>query len=522
MATNYLRQAFESGEFIHTAELVLGRDYTLPEAEQFIKDAAEAPDGIKVISLTDLPGGNPAVPPETFATFLLDHERSPLIHLTSKDGNRTMLEGRLYSLARIGVENVLGLSGDAPTTGYLGKPKAVYDFDSVQLIRLANEIREGLSYTVGKRTLQVPPMNFLVGAVVNPFKVYEPALMTQLYKMELKIRCGAQFIITQLGYNIRKLYELKQYMHYAGLAHIPVLANVYVPTATIAKLMQSGEVPGCVIPEKLIDMLKQEKKPQRLERAALMVAASKGLGFAGAHIGGFALTHQDFLTIVAQADEIGEQWRDRMDELVFEMGTDDFYLFPKGENGLSNDAQVYQAPQIHPESSVSSKFFTAVHSLVVADKSPFGKYFGWRMNHLRQKYDEEWERGLTYHLLDFADGVKRLTLGCVECGDCLQDYMQFSGCSMGKCIKETRNGPCGGSRVDGTCEVNPDMQCVWSSSYLALLAAGKDPRKFASTLIPPRNWELNRTNSLANYFAQVDGNHLRKEVELKTQETESS
>ena len=84
MSTNYLRQALESKEFIHTAELVLGRDYTLPEAEQFIKDAAEASDGIKVISLTDLPGGNPAVPPETFATFLLEHNRSPLIHLTSK------------------------------------------------------------------------------------------------------------------------------------------------------------------------------------------------------------------------------------------------------------------------------------------------------------------------------------------------------------------------------------------------------------------------------------------------------
>jgi hypothetical protein len=91
---------------------------------------------------------------------------------------------------------------------------------------------------------------------------------------------------------------------------------------------------------------------------------------------------------------------------------------------------------------------------------------------------------------------------------------------MGKCIKETRNGPCGGSRVDGTCEVNPDMQCVWNSSYLDLLVAGEDPRKFAYTLIPPRDWNLNRTNSLANYFAEVDSNHLRKKLDPKTPETE--
>jgi len=514
MSKNYLRQTLESGEFIHTAELVLGRDYTLPEAEQFIKDAAEASDGIKVISLTDLPGGNPAVPPETFATFLLEHNRSPLIHLTSKDGNRTMLEGRLYSLARIGVENVLALSGDAPTKGFEGKPKPVYDLDSVQLIRLASAIREGMSYQVGKRTLIVPPMNFLVGAVVNPFKIYEPALMTQLYKMELKIRCGAQFIITQLGYNLRKLYELKQYMQHTGLSHIPVLGNVYVPTATIAKIMQSGEVPGCVIPDSLIQKLKQEKKPQRLERAALMVAAVKDLGFAGAHIGGFGLTHKDFMTIIARADEIGEQWRERMDEINFEVGSEDFYLFPEGQNGLSDDSQPHQIPRIRLKGSVFAMGFALMHTLVVAEKSPFGKFFRWRMRRLRQKYGDAWERGLIYGLLYFAEVLKRLALGCAECGGCIQDYMGFCGCSMGKCIKETRNGPCGGSRVDGTCEVNPDMECVWSSSYRALFVAGEDPRKFAYTLIPQRDWTLDRTNSLANYFAGVDSYHLRKKVDL--------
>ena len=88
-------------------------------------------------------------------------------------------------------------------------------------------------------------------------------------------------------------------------------------------------------------------------------------------------------------------------------------------------------------------------------------------------------------------------------------------CSMGKCIKETRNGPCGGSRVDGTCEVNVDMQCVWNSSYNDLSAAGEDPRKLSSTLIPPRNWDLDRTNSLANYFAEVDSSPLRETIELK-------
>jgi methylenetetrahydrofolate reductase (NADPH) len=309
-------------------------------------------------------------------------------------------------------------------------------------------------------------------------------------------------------------------MQQRGLDHIPIIANVYVPTATIAKLMQSGEVPGCVIPDRLIQKLGQEKKPQRLERAALMVAAVKDLGFAGAHVGGFGLKHADFMTIIEKAEAIGSQWKERMDDLIFDMGPDDFYLYPKGSEELSDASQLPTLPRIHPRGSFPSKMFHIIHNSVVHEKSPFGKYFEWKMKNLRQKYGENWERGLTYHLLDFADVVKKATLGCVQCGDCMQDYMGFSGCSMGKCIKETRNGPCGGSRVDGTCEVDPEMQCVWSASYCDLLASGEDPSKFASNLIPPRNWELDKTNSLANYFAEIDNNHLRTPVEFSNQESQ--
>jgi hypothetical protein len=39
-------------------ELVLERDHNMTEAEDFAKEASETQDGIKVISLTDLSGGN--------------------------------------------------------------------------------------------------------------------------------------------------------------------------------------------------------------------------------------------------------------------------------------------------------------------------------------------------------------------------------------------------------------------------------------------------------------------------------
>jgi methylenetetrahydrofolate reductase (NADPH) len=83
---------------------------------------------------------------------------------------------------------------------------------------------------------------------------------------------------------------------------------------------------------------------------------------------------------------------------------------------------------------------------------------------------------------------------------------------MASCYKELRNGPCGGSRVDGTCEARPDLPCVWNLVYTGTRAAGDDPRKFARTLIPPRDWRLDRTNSLANRLAGLD--NLGKRIEL--------
>ena len=93
---NYLRSALQKGEFFCTAELVLGRDHNVAEAEAFVKDAAATAAGIKVISVTDLPGGNPALPPEAFVSFINEHKLTPIAHLTGKDGNRSFLEGRLH------------------------------------------------------------------------------------------------------------------------------------------------------------------------------------------------------------------------------------------------------------------------------------------------------------------------------------------------------------------------------------------------------------------------------------------
>lgn len=507
MSENQLRSALGRGEFVCSAELVLGRDHTTDHAERFVRDAAGGP--VRVISVTDLPGGNPALPPDAFVQAILEQGLTPIAHLTGKDGNRALIEGRLHAFARAGVENILALTGDVQRAGWQGVGKPVHDLDSVLMLRLIEDLRAGLVHDVGARSATTTPFAFFPGVVVNPFKPREPDLMMQLYKLELKIAAGARFIISQLGFNLRKLYELRQYLMREGLGHIPVLANVYVPTAAIGRLMRSGELAGCVATDELVQRLEGEKKPERLERAALMVAAVKELGFAGAHIGGFGLAYSDFVAILERAAAIGPAWRERMDELVFPY-PDEFYLLPAGPDGLSDATGEYQFGRQRPRASMTLRLSRLAHRHIISSKSAVGRAFGARLQPARQKAQAgEWRNGFVPLLLKPSSFYRHNFLGCVDCGDCIQDHLLYAGCSMGYCYKELRNGPCGGSTPDGQCEAHPAFPCLWTLVYQNALAAGEDPRRFANTLIPPRDWSLDGTNALVNHYAEIDNGPRR-------------
>ena len=510
---NDLRSHLESGEFLYSAELVLGRDHDIGEAEAFVRDAGQEHGDVRVISTTDSPGGNPAINPEAYVSYVLEHGLTPIAHLSGKDGNRSFLEGRLHALAHLGVENVLTLTGDGHKEAFSGKPKPVFDLDSVLILTLVEEMRKGVQYRLGSRELKTTPFDFLAGAVVTPYKVREPDQMMQLYKLQLKIATGARFIITQLGFDIRKLYELRQYMQREGIGHIPVLANVYVPTATIARMMQRGDVPGCVVNDDLIRRLEGEKKPQRLERAALMMAAARDLGFAGVHIGGFGLTHKNVTKIIDRSKEIGLDWRSRMDDLLFPY-PDQFHLFPEGSDGLSDGDGEYQLGTVEGRKSWNQRISSLAHRLIVNDNSIGARLLSPQPpsanGHLAN--DSSWRHGLRYTMLGLSEAYRRKAWDCLSCGDCIQDHLNFPGCTMSLCYKELRNGPCGGSRVDGQCEVDPNKPCIWNVTYLNTLAAGDDPSKFGRTLIPPRNWSLNLTNAMANHLVGLDNTTRRQEV----------
>ena len=60
-------------------------------------------------------------------------------------------------------------------------------------------------------------------------------------------------------------------------------------------------------------------------------------------------------------------------------------------------------------------------------------------------------------------GLKGFLFDCQMCGQCALSSTGMS-CPM-NCPKQLRNGPCGGVRANGNCEVIPQMRCVWVEAY---------------------------------------------------------
>lgn len=66
--------------------------------------------------------------------------------------------------------------------------------------------------------------------------------------------------------------------------------------------------------------------------------------------------------------------------------------------------------------------------------------------------------------------LKGLLFDCQMCGQCALSSTGMS-CSM-NCPKNLRNGPCGGVRANGHCEVKPEMKCVWVAAWEGAQAMG--------------------------------------------------
>jgi len=510
--TNQLKNSIlDPDTFCLTWEQIPGQGAFETRQELVLENARKAAKGGKIcaISIVDNPGGNPAIATEVLCSEIRKLGIEPMVHLAFRDKSRNQVESLLYQLAALDINNLLILTGDYPSNiGFQGKSRPVFDLDAVNGLQLVKEMNLGMEHEIMRRKTRLSPTDFFAGVAFSPFKRDEAEVMGQYYKLIKKIRAGADFIITQIGYDARKLHELKQWLQ-LNKYDIPVLTSIHVLSYISAKAMHDNRVPGCVVTDKLLSEITAEAAgPDKgleasLLRAAKLYAISKGMGFAGACISGQGISYENVEFIIDKGNELTPHWQELVKEFDYPQNNGFYYFEKNPETGLNSaDPSPRRQKPVKPAIFFLSKL---IHILLFETRSPLFN----PLRFLMARIDSSSILRKAFASLEFW--IKAMLYGCMNCGDCALFDVAYL-CPVSQCPKNQRNGPCGGS-YNGWCEVYPgERKCIWVRAYLRLKATGKE-EAIVENIVPPCNWELWQTSSWINYFLGKD--HVSKRNGIK-------
>jgi methylenetetrahydrofolate reductase (NADPH) len=472
-SSNRLADELRAGRFTYMAELVASATKREDEVLEVAARIGAIPQ-IAAIGVTSYAGGQTGHDPVRIAAGVRDLGLTPNIHLTCVSQNRHSIAESLRKLQSLGLNNVFTITGDWPK-GAGSTP--VFDVDSVQLAAAAAEIRarEGTP--------------FHISVAVSPFKYQREDCLYQYVKLEKKIAAGADMAITQVGWDAKKFVELQRYLSERGLT-TPMLGNVYVLGAKAAERMGTGNPPGCWASPELVAATAREAAAAdkglsaRLERAAISVAILKGIGYAGAYLGG---THDpaQMAHIIGRGEELAPRWEELLDELQFGR-RGGFYLYepttePKPVRTL--------LPVVLDAAAAVLPVPWAKNPRDTAGRRALKAFFGWL----------DRQPGLSHLFERFEYYSKAEIFGCKNCGNCVLGSMEYV-CPQ-TCPKQMRNGPCGGTN-HGQCEVIPEQPCIWVKVMDRAQAAGD--LESLKTFVPPPDRTLAGTASWLNFYLERD------------------
>jgi methylenetetrahydrofolate reductase (NADH) len=177
------------------------------------------------------------------------------------------------------------MSGDDVTVGDHPEARRIYDIDSMQLIEVAAGMRDRGTYLSGRKLEQAP--SFFIGAVENPFA---PPLEFRPLRLQKKVRAGADFIQTQLVFDIPLFARFMTMVMDLGLTQqVFIIPSIGIPRSARGARFMREKVPGLHVPDALVERLEKTPPARQSEEGVqiaveLVKAVREIPGVAGVHL----------------------------------------------------------------------------------------------------------------------------------------------------------------------------------------------------------------------------------------------
>ncbi|HHW14846.1 MAG TPA: methylenetetrahydrofolate reductase [Firmicutes bacterium] len=255
-AASNLEYVLKTGQFAVTAEIGAPKGAS---GQEIRRRALLLHDCTDAQNLTDNQTAVVRLCSLAAAVHVLEAGGEPVLQVTTRDRNRIALQSDLLGALSLGVRNVLCMTGDHPRLGNHPEARGVFDLDSIQLLAVYRRMREEGRFLCGEE-IKPSPRPFFLGAVENPFS---GPLSYRLARLAKKIRAGAEFIQTQIVFDLPAFERWMSAVREGGLHHQAFLLAGICPPKSAAMLRYMRTLPGISVPEELLRRMEQAQDQAR-------------------------------------------------------------------------------------------------------------------------------------------------------------------------------------------------------------------------------------------------------------------
>jgi methylenetetrahydrofolate reductase (NADPH) len=275
-----LQRTLARGEFAVTAEIAPPKG---AKEGDILENAAHLQGLVHAVNITQNPMATAHMSAIACSLLLVQSGIEPILQLTARDYNRYALQSEVLGAAALGIHNVLCLTGDAPTSGRSPAGELPFDLDATQMLWILRRLRDKGIFLDGRAVTGRPQL--FLGTAGSP---NDPKPEHEALRLEKKINAGAQYIQTQLVYDVSKLAGWLEALEKRGLLDkVHILVGIGpLRSARTARFLQE-KIPDVSIPYKIIKRMGNSTAPEEtgFEIALELIGEVKSLpGIGGVHI----------------------------------------------------------------------------------------------------------------------------------------------------------------------------------------------------------------------------------------------
>ncbi|HEY2941212.1 MAG TPA: bifunctional homocysteine S-methyltransferase/methylenetetrahydrofolate reductase [Vicinamibacteria bacterium] len=186
-----------------------------------------------------------------------------ILHYTCRDRNLLGIQSDLLGAYALGLRNILAITGDPPKLGDYPDATAVYDVDSIGLIRIMDHLNHGCDLA---GNLIGPALGIHIGCGADPSK---PDWDKEIRRLEEKVRAGAEYVMTQPIYDPS---TVERFLAAVRHLQVPILIGILPLYSHRNAEFLHNEVPGMRIPDDIRERMHKAGSGEKAQLEGVAIA----------------------------------------------------------------------------------------------------------------------------------------------------------------------------------------------------------------------------------------------------------